>query len=126
VIGEFAMRNKAKTGLLFMVGLLIGAFASSIIFGKLNQRLYARSYALSVIEQAYLATELRAHRQDELQKRIEANLPSAVLAIHQHKELQSVPESQSALRAVKDFYEMNAVPVPKEITSILNDLSPKH
>jgi len=92
----------------------------------MNQRLYARSYALGVIEQAFLATELRAHRQDELQKRIEANLPSAVLAIHQHKELQSVPESQSALRSVKDFYEMNAVPVPKEIVAILNDLSPMH
>ena len=120
------MRNKAKAGLLFMVGLLVGAFASFIIFGKMNQRLYARSYALSVMEQAFLATELRAHRQDELQKRIEANLPSAVLAIHQHKDLQSVPESQSALRSVKDFYEMNAVPVPKEIASILNDLSSKH
>jgi hypothetical protein len=126
VIGEFAMRNKVKTVLLFIVGLLIGAFASFVIFGKMNQRLYARSYALSVIEQAFLATELRAHRQEELQKRIEANLPSAVLAIHQHKELQSVPESQSALRSVKDFYEMNAVPVPKEIESILNDLSSKH
>ncbi len=75
------MRNKAKTSLIFVVGLLVGAFVTFIIFGKMNQRLYARSYALSVMEQAFLATELRAHRQDELQKRIEANLPSAVLAI---------------------------------------------
>ena len=44
-----------------------------------------------------------------------------MLAIHQHKELQSVPESQSALRAVKDFYEMNAVPIPQEIAEILNE-----
>src|SRR6266540_4586335 len=89
------MRNKAKTSLIFVVGLLVGAFVTFIIFGKMNQRLYARSYALSVMEQAFLATELRAHRQDELQKRIEANLPSAVLAIHQHKDLQNAPESQS-------------------------------
>jgi len=120
------MRNKAKTSLIFVVGLLVGAFVTFIIFGKMNQRLYARSYALSVMEQAFLATELRAHRQDELQKRIEANLPSAVLAIHQHKDLQNAPESQSALRSVKDFYEMNGVPVPKEITSILNEPSSKH
>src|SRR6266545_4255462 len=116
------MRNKAKTSLIFVVGLLVGAFVTFIIFGKMNQRLYA----LSVMEQAFLATELRAHRQDELQKRIEANLPSAVLAIHQHKDLQNAPESQSALRSVKDFYEMNGVPVPKEITSILNEPSSKH
>src|SRR6266511_1392894 len=99
------MRNKAKTSLIFVVGLLVGAFVTFIIFGKMNQRLYARSYALSVMEQAFLATELRAHRQDELQ---------------------NAPESQSALRSVKDFYEMNGVPVPKEITSILNEPSSKH
>jgi hypothetical protein len=120
------MSNKAKTSLIFVVGLLVGAFVTFIILGKVNQRLYARSYAVSVMEQAFLATELRAHRQDELQKRIEANLPNAVLAIHQHKNLQSAPESLSALRSVKYFYEMNAVPVPKEIASILNDVSSKH
>ena len=120
------IRNKTRTVLIFVVGLLVGAFAAFIIFGRMNQQLYARSYALGVIEQAFLATELRAHRQVELQQRIEANLPSAVLAIHQHKELQSVPESQTALRSVKDFYEMNAVPVPKEIASILNQLPSKH
>ena len=52
--------------------------------------MYARSDAQSVMEQAFLATELRAHRQEDLQKRIEANLPGAVLAIHQHKHLQVV------------------------------------
>ena len=72
------------------------------------------------MEQAFIATELRTQRQDDLQRRAEANLIPAVLAIHQHKELQSVPESQSALLAVKDFYEMNAVPVPQEIAGILN------
>lgn len=119
------MRNNIKAGLLFVAGLLVGAFASFIILGRISQEMFARSYAQSVIEQAFLATELRAHRQDDLQKRIEANLPGAVLAIHQHKHLQVVPESRTALRSVKDFYEMNAVPMPKEIASILNDLSSK-
>ena len=118
------MRNKIKAGLLFVAGLLVGAFASFIILGRISQEMFARSYAQSVIEQAFLATELRAHRQEDLQKRIEANLPGAV-AIHQHKHLQVVPESRTALGSVKDFYEMNAVPMPKEIASILNDLSSK-
>jgi hypothetical protein len=120
------MRSNAKTGLIFVVGLFIGVLVTFILLGKMNQQLYSRYYALSVIEQSFVATELRAHRQDELQKRIEANLPLYVLAIHQHKELQSATESQTALRSVKDFYEMNSVPVPREIAGILNDVPSKH
>ena len=118
------MRSKAKIIAVFVGGLLIGALATFIIAGKANQRLWARCVANGVMEQAFIATELRTHRQDDLQQRAEANLPPAVLAIHQHKELQSVPESQTALHAVRDFYEMNSVPVPKEIASILNSLAP--
>ncbi len=120
------MKTIAKTGLIFMVGLLVGAFAAFIILGKMSQRQFARSYTISVMDKAFVATELRAQRQVELQKRIEANLPGYVLAIHQNKELQSVPESLTALRSVKDFYEMNGVPVPKEIASILNELPSEH
>src|SRR4030095_3936423 len=103
------MRSKAKMGAMFVVGLLIGALVTLIIAGKANQRLWARCVATGTMEQAFIATELRTHRQDDLQQRAEASLPPAVLAIHQYKELQSVPESQSALRAVKDFYVMNSV-----------------
>ena len=120
------MRSKAKMATMFIAGLLIGGLVTFIIAGKANQRLWARCVAIGLMEQAFIATELRTHRQDDLQRRAEANLPSAVLAIHQHKELQSVPESQSALRAVKDFYEMNSVPVPTEIAGILNGLPPAH
>lgn len=118
------MRSKAKMGATFVAGLLIGTLVTFIIAGKANQRLWARCVATGVMEQAFIATELRTHRQDDLQRRAEANLPPAVLAIHQNKELQSVPESQTALRAVKDFYEMNSVPVPTEIANILNGLAP--
>ena len=118
------MRSKAKMSALFIAGLVIGALITFVLAGKANQRLWARCVATGVMEQAFIATELRTHRQDDLQRRAEANLAPAVLAIHQHKELQSVPESQAALRAVKDFYEMNSVPVPTEIADILNGLAP--
>ena len=120
------MKSRAKMAAMFIVGLLIGASVTFVITGKANQRLWAQWFATGLMEQAFIATELRTHRQDELQRRAEANLPSAVLAIHQHKELQSVPESQTALRAVKDFYEMNSVPVPAEIAGILGSLAPAH
>jgi hypothetical protein len=118
------MRNNVKISAMFVVGLLIGALVTFTIIGKANQRLWARCVATGVMEQAFIATELRNRRQDDLQRRAEANLPPAVLAIHEHKELQSVPESQTALRAVKDFYDMNSVPVPSEIATILNDVAP--
>ena len=116
------MKAKLKTAVIFVAGLLIGAAVTFLCLGRMNQQQFARSYATGVIEQAFLASELRANRQVELSKRIEANLPSAVLAIHQHTNLQSVPESQSALRSVKHFYEVNGLPVPTEIAGILNDV----
>jgi hypothetical protein len=90
--------------------------------GKINQRQSAEHYAMSVIEQASLCTELRASRQEEVAKRIEASLPSYVLAIHQNAELQNAPHSQVALQRVRDFYEMNSLPIPEKILGILNDL----
>jgi hypothetical protein len=115
------MMIKIKIGLVFVAGLVLGTLVTFVIAGKANQRLWARCVATGVMEQAFIATELRTQRQDDLQRRAEANLVPAVLAIHQHKELQSVPESDSALHAVKDFYEMNAVPIPQEIAGILNE-----
>ena len=76
------------------------------------------------MEKAFEATELRAHRQEELGKRLEGVLPESVLTIHRHKELQNAAYAQSALRAVKHFYEVNFLPIPPEISDILNSLPP--
>ena len=116
------MKNKVRMLLIFIGGLLVGAFAMFLIMGEINQRQFAKHYAMSVIEQASLGTELRASRQGEVVKRIEASLPSYVLAIHRNAELQRSPQSQVALQRVKDFYEMNSLPVPQEIAGILNKL----
>jgi hypothetical protein len=119
------MKSKAKLLAIFTAGLLVGAVAMFLVMGKLNQKQFAEHYAMSLIEQASLGTELRANRQEEVSKRIEANLPSGVLAIHRNKWLQSAPHAQSALRRVKDFYEMNSLPVPEHIAGILNNLPPE-
>ncbi|MFN2577641.1 MAG: hypothetical protein ABR607_08125 [Pyrinomonadaceae bacterium] len=119
------MVKKFKMPLVFVAGLILGAFVSFVIAGNANQRLWARCVSTGVIEQAFIATKLRTQRADDLQKRAEANLAPAVLAIHQRKELQTAPESQMALRAVKDFYEMNGVAIPQEIAGILSAV-PSH
>jgi len=119
---EANMIHKLKIPLAFVAGLILGAVVTLVILGKANQHLWARTVAVGTMEQAFIATELRSQRQDDLQKRAEANLVPAVLAIHQHKELQSVPESHAALVAVKDYYEMNGVPIPPEIAGILSTI----
>jgi hypothetical protein len=120
------MRNRVKQVLTFVGGLFIGALVIVIIMGRMNQKQYANSYTLSVMEKAFEATELRAHRQDELGKRIEAMLPEGVLTIHQHKEFQNAPYGITALRTVKNFYEVNSLPMPPEISDILNSIPPDH
>lgn len=120
------MRSGVKQVLNFLGGLFIGALLIFIIMVREHQKEYANSYTLSVMEKAFEATELRAHRQDELGKRIEAMLPEGVLAIHRHKEMLNAPYAQPALRAVKNFYEVNSLPIPPEISDILNSLPPDH
>lgn len=120
------MKNRVKQVLIFLGGLFVGALVIFIIMGRLNQQQYANSYTLGVMEKAFEATELRAHRHDELAKRIEATLPDGVLAIHRRKEFQNAPYGMSALRSVKHFYDVNSLPIPPEISDVLNSVPSIH
>ncbi len=120
------MKSRVKQLLIFLGGLFVGALVVLIIMGRVSQQQYANSYTLSVMEKAFEATELRAHRQDDLGKRIEAMLPSGVMTIHQHKEFQNAPYGMTALRTVKNFYEVNSLPIPPEISDILNSIPSDH
>ncbi len=120
------MKSRVKQVLIFLGGLFVGALVVFMIMGRVNQQQYANSYTLSVMEKAFEATELRAHRQDELGKRIEAMLPAGVLAINQHKEFQNAPYGITALRTVKNFYDVNSLPLPPEISDILNSIPSNH
>ena len=118
------MNSKVKLLAIFLVGILTGALAVFFVAGRINQKQYADHYALGLIEQTFLGTEIRAGRQDEVARRIESNLPSYVLAIHQNKWLQS-DLSTTALHSVKNFYEINSLAVPDNISGILNGLPPE-
>ena len=119
------MNGKANVFLIFVVGLVLGSVATFIIVGKITQRQFAVQYSTDLIEQAVLAGELRANKQEEIAKRIETRLPSYVLAIHQNKELRDAPNAQQALWRVKEFYVVNSLVVPNEISGILNELPPE-
>ncbi|HAF23175.1 MAG TPA: hypothetical protein DCK93_09750 [Blastocatellia bacterium] len=63
------MKSKAKILMIFVSGLLVGALATFIILGKRSEWVYADCYTTSVMDKAFEATELRAHRQDESRKK---------------------------------------------------------
>jgi hypothetical protein len=123
---EVAMKKPTRVSLIFIGGLVAGALLTFVILGQISYLQY-RDYAMRAArEQVFIASELRAHRADELQKRAEANLPQIVLAIHNDKKLQKATEAPSVMRSIRDFYELNAVPVPAEISGILNAVPRGH
>ena len=119
------MNKFKKFTLVFIGGLLTGAVATFIVLGQMNTLEY-RDYVLrSAREQVFIASQLRANRERDLQNRAEANLPSIVLAIHNDSKLRNAADAPFVLRQVKDFYELNSIPVPPEISGILNEIPPR-
>ncbi len=119
------MNSKLKMLLIFTGGLLFGAFTTFIITGKINQNLFANFYTIGVFEQLNTAQKLRENKQKELSENIENRLPGYVLAIHQNEILQDSDDSKEVLWHIKSFYERNSIPVPAEISEILNNLPPE-
>jgi hypothetical protein len=120
------MNKLVKFTLVFVGGLLVGAVATFIILGQMNV-LESSDYVLkSAREQVFIASQLRANRAQDLQSRAEANLPAIVLAIHNDKQLRNSADAPFVLRQVKDFYELNSIPIPDEISGILNEIPPRN
>ena len=120
------MNNKIKLSVVFACGLVAGGISIFIILGQLSYLRYADFYLMSAREQVFIASELRSNRARELQNRAEDNLPSLVLAIHNDRKLRSASGAHSVLRSVRDFYEMNSLPIPAEISGILSNLPRNH
>ncbi|HEX7770846.1 MAG TPA: hypothetical protein VF435_00395 [Pyrinomonadaceae bacterium] len=114
-----------KTALTFIGGLLVGAVAAFLILGQITLQ-YDYYFMNSAREQVFIASELRAKRERELQNRVEANLPEIVLTIHHDSKLRKAAGAPSVLRQVRDFYESNSLPIPSEISGILNEVPRSH
>lgn len=116
------MNQLVKFTLVFIGGLVTGAVATFIILGQMNI-MASRDYVLKAArEQVFIASQLRANRERDLQSRAEANLPNIVLTIHNDKRLRNAADAPFVLREVKDFYELNSIPVPAEISGILKEI----
>ncbi|MBC8029553.1 MAG: hypothetical protein H7Z16_05525 [Pyrinomonadaceae bacterium] len=120
------MKSKITASLIFVGGLLVGALSTFMILGQVSHLQYRDYFMMTAREQTFIAWELRANRQRELQNRVEANLPAIVRAIQNDGKLQSASDSQSVLKGIRDFYEMNSLPIPSEISVILSGVPPSH
>lgn len=116
------MRQRIKFTLTFVAGLLAGAVAMFLILGNISRLEYRDYYILAAREQAFIASELRANRGSELQARVEANLPDLVVNIHNDDRLRNAPQAEFVLRQIRDFYQLNSLPVPAQISGILIDI----
>lgn len=117
---------KVKFALVFIGGLAAGALLTFIILGRMNYLDYRDHYMKAASEQVFIASQLRANRERELQNRAEANLPDIVLAIHNDRKLRNASDAPFVLRQIRDFYELNSIPVPPEISGILNEVPRNH
>jgi hypothetical protein len=114
-----------KLALTFFGGLLVGAVATFLILGQITFQ-YRDYYMNAAHEQVFIASELRAKRERELQNRVEAGLPEIVLTIHSDSQLRKSAGAPSVLRNIRDFYEVNSLPIPSEISGILNEVPRNH
>jgi hypothetical protein len=118
------MRKSINFTMIFVGGLLVGALFTFVILGKLTYQ-YSDYYMQAASQQVFIASELRANRNSELQGRTEANLPAIVLTIHNNRQLRNASGAPAVLRQIRDFYELNSLPVPSEISGILNEVPPR-
>ena len=114
-----------KFALTFTGGLLVGTVATFLILGHITLQ-YDYYFMKGASEQVFIASELRAKRERELQNRVEASLPEIVLTIQSDSKLRKAPDAPFVLRQIKDFYELNSLPVPSEISGILNEVPRNH
>lgn len=120
------MNKLMKFTLVFIGGLLAGGVATFIVLGQMNFLEYRDYFMKSASEQVFIASQLCGNRERDLQSRAEANLPGIVLAIHNDKKLRNAADAPFVLRQVRDFYELNSIPVPPEISGILNEIPRNH
>jgi len=116
------MRKFAMT---FIGGLLVGAVATFVVLSQITLQ-YRDFYMQGAREQVFIASELRAKRERELQNRIEKGLPEIVLNIHNDSQLRKAHDAPFVLRQIRDFYELNSLPFPTEVSGILNELPRNH
>jgi hypothetical protein len=114
---------KIKVILAALGGLVVGVVAMWFLVARTTGQVFANQYLIAVMDQANVALHIRAGKEGELLKTIEAGLPLYVLAVE--RDFRDHPGSTNALWMVRAYYKRNNIPVPSEIRHVLESLPPQ-
>lgn len=119
----FTHHMKIKIFLSVLAGFVLGVAAMWFVVQQTAMKVFANQYLVGVMDQANVALHIRAGKQMTLLPKIEASLPSYVLAVDEG--FRGHAGSMEALWMVKAYYERNKIAIPAEIKGILDSLPPK-
>ncbi len=114
---------KIKIFLSVLAGFLLGIAAMWFVVKQTTVKVFANQYLVGVMDQAYVALNIRAGKQMKLLTNIEAALPSYALAVDDG--FRGHANSTNALWMIKAYYERNEIAIPPEIKGILDALPPE-
>jgi hypothetical protein len=114
-------KGKLKAIGIFVLGFLTGA----ILFGALlvwnYTVMFQNMYYVQILDSINTASMIRSGREDELVKRIEANIPQCAPVADSFRK----DARLDSLWCVQRYYEEFKLDVPAEIRPILNKLPPR-
>ena len=117
------MRKWIKNTGLVGLGVLLGGVSAGVVTARYYNQMFQQLYTIGVIDQTYIAREIRNGKGTALAKSIESTFPQYVLGLDQGFGQNEV--TLPALRRIRDFYLETSTPMPEEIKPILNELLPK-
>ncbi|MFA6186041.1 MAG: hypothetical protein WC770_02355 [Phycisphaerae bacterium] len=117
------MKTRLKMTMFFLAGCLIGTVVGGGLIAWQYTKLFKREYLVQVVDQANIVRDIYAGKSKEFADSIVRILPQYVIALNKMygKDEKKLP----ALWLIKRVYKENSIPVPEEISAILNSLPPK-
>jgi peroxiredoxin len=116
------MKGKTKGAIIFLLGIVLGVALGGFGTAMLWSRFFNEYCAQQVASLANTALAISQGDAEDLEKDIAQTLPDSVLTLdHMHVKSN---DAMFAYRNVKNFYEMNNLPIPENIAGILAKVPP--
>ena len=116
-------KRVVKVVLLILAGFLVGSLVTGGLVALQSAKLFKSQYYAGINSHANVAYMIRADRQEELLKNIDNNVAQCVLAA---ETLYGKDEKRLASHwLIQRYYQKFGLPVPPEISPILESLPPR-
>jgi hypothetical protein len=117
------MRRTLKATGLMLVGFIVGAIATGSVFALRSARSFKHEYYAGILRNAHDAYMIRAERESELLEAIDASLRQCIAtasALYGKD-----PQRLEAFWLAQRYYKTFSLPVPPEISPILESMPPR-